>query len=181
MRTKMHPLRRKELVYHYAVMYGTGSVTEIRDLIKRDTEHSVSRNAIYKDLRAMNDNVAQWTHEQAKSQWMARVQRMYIDTNMQILNIQKIIQKIVDAEPEIPKELANAIALISEPADKKAAIKELDKLLATAKAYKHGGKVAFQIQTMIEAQKHLVDIMTDQPLYAKMQEYAKQADVLYGK
>ena len=178
---KMHPLKRKELVYHYAVMYGTGSVTEIRDLIKRDVGHSVSRNAIYKDLRAMNDNIAAWTHDQAKSQWMARVQRMYIDTNMQIINLQKSIQKIVDSSPEPPQELADAIALISEPNDKKAAIRQLDKLLELAKAYKHGGKVAFQIQTMIECQKHLVDIMTDQPLYAKMQEYGKQADTIYGK
>ena len=144
----------------------------------RDTGHGVARETIHQDLQTLNENVNQWTHDQAKSQWMARVQRMYIDTNQQIMNLQTLIRKIMESSAEPPKALLDAIALISEPKDRKAAQQTLDKLLELAKAYKHGGKVAFQVQAMIECQKHLVEVMTGGPLYAKLQEYSKQHEAL---
>ena len=177
-RKHLHPLKRKQLIYHYAVMYGTGSVTEIRDLIKRDTGFTVGRETIHKDLRTMNDNVAEWTHGQAKSQWMARVQRMYVDTNLQILNIQKVIQTLISQEADAPKELVDAINLISEPDERADAVKKLEGLMKNAQAHKYGGKMAYLISIMIEAQKHLVDVMTGQPLYAKLQEYSKQHEAI---
>ena len=161
-------------MYHYAVMYGTASPSEIADLIYRETGHRPSRPTIHKDLQKLNSNVEIWTHGQARSQWMARVQKMYIDTNQQIINIQDAIKKLIASDPNIPETLYNALANIPNEKDQKEAVKIVEKLLGTAHATRYGGKMAFMIKTMIEAQAHLVEVMTGAPLYAKLQEYAKQ-------
>ena len=161
-------------MYHYAVMYGTASPSEIADLIYRETGHRPSRPTIHKDLQKLNSNVEIWTHGQARSQWMARVQKMYIDTNQQIINIQDAIKKLIASDPNIPESLYNALAAIPNEKDQKEAVKIVEKLLSTAHATRYGGKMAFMVKTMIEAQAHLVEVMTGMPLYHKLQEYAKQ-------
>lgn len=177
-RIKLNRFKRQELVHHYAVMYGTASPTEIQALIRRDTGYTPGRNTIHKDLQKLNDQVNQWTHGQAKSQWMARIQKMYIDTNMQIVNIQKTIEKLVEADPNIPESIMRALANIPTAKDQKEAVKMLEALLQATQAHRYGGKMAYLISTMLEAQKHLVEIMTGGPLYVKLQEYSKQHEVL---
>ena len=177
-RVKINHHKRQELVYHYAVMYGTSSPTEIQQLIKRDTGYMPGRNTIHKDLQKLNDQVAQWTHGQAKSQWMARIQKMYIDTNLQIVKIQDTIEKLAEADPDIPEMVMLGISNIPNAKDQKEAIKIIQSLQSTAQAHKYGGKMAYLISTMLEAQKHLVEIMTGGPLYVKLQEYSKQHEAL---
>ena len=173
-RRHLHKHDREELVYHFAVMYGTASPSEIQQLIKRETGHMPSRPTIHKDLQKLNNNVELWTHGQARSQWMARIQKMYIDTNQQITNIQDTIRKLIASDPKIPESLYNALAAIPNAKDQKEAARVVEKLMATADATRYGGKMAFMIKTMIEAQAHLVEVMTGMPLYHKLQEYAKQ-------
>lgn len=176
-RKQIHTHKRQELVHHYAIMYGTASPTEIRDLIKRDTGYVTSRITIHKDLQKLNEQVSQWTHGQARSQWMARIQRMYVDTNLQILNLQDAIKKLVETDPQIPDTILQALASIPAAKDQKEAVRILEKLVAAAQAQRYGGKMSYMISTMLEAQKHLVEIMTGGPLYTKLQEYSKLHDM----
>lgn len=155
--------RRKELVVHNIQVYGTTSPTQLQQLIKTQTGKTVHRQTIKNDVDDIIRNNQQWVNDQAKAAWSEKIKQMYIETNLEIIELQKDIDEIRKHNIEYYKDIE-----VNEESQEK-----LYELINQVARIKTGGKIAYINSIITEKRNFLISMMTDKPLYEKTQELAQ--------
>ena len=152
---------RRELVARYIALTGSAAVSEIKRYIKKQTGKSVNHSTIESDVDDIRAESTSWKHDMARTSWMANVRQMYEETNQEIIVMQQLTQKLVDADPQIPDALLKLIEQIDDPDTQDVVVASLKKVYGAARIQKILGKVAYAGQVIQEKRDFLIKLSTE--------------------
>ena len=190
-RVQLKTDKRQTLVKSYVQVYGTSNAKLITELIKKDHGIGTKAETVGKDLKAMEADNQTWVRDLARTTWLQKTQQMYAETNLEIIQLQIIITKMMESEPSDFSNISKLIASTYETRLKRVEIqmkqepenKDLSKeyaklqrqyladsdvfakLLAQINITKTGGKIAYIQSIITEKRNYLAAMITDEPLY----------------